>query len=85
MPASVPGTGFAQIAAVWQAASTLRRRAHWSATPRFHMDFATLRRELPRIGAKRVALTHMSADMLDRDPQAFGACTPAFDGMELVI
>lgn len=49
------------------------------------MDFATLRRELPRIGAKRVALTHMSADMLDRDPQAFGACTPAFDGMELVI
>jgi ribonuclease BN (tRNA processing enzyme) len=52
---------------------------------RFHMDFATLRRELPRIGAKQVVLTHMSPDMLGRDPQAFGRCIPAFDGMELVI
>lgn len=33
---------------------------------RFHMDYATLRRELPRIGAKRTVLTHMSCSMLDR-------------------
>ena len=30
-----------------------------------HMDYATLSANLPRIGARRVVLTHMSPDMLD--------------------
>jgi len=30
-----------------------------------HMDYATLRRHLPAIGARRVLLTHMSPDILD--------------------
>ena len=33
---------------------------------RFHLDFATLAAQLPTLGAKRVILTHMSADMLAR-------------------
>lgn len=32
---------------------------------RFHLDFATLKANLARIGAKRVILTHMGPDMLD--------------------
>jgi ribonuclease BN (tRNA processing enzyme) len=31
---------------------------------RAHLSLAELRRELPRIGAKRFVLTHMSAEML---------------------
>lgn len=31
-----------------------------------HMSLSTLRQHLPRIGAKRVILTHLSEDMLDR-------------------
>jgi ribonuclease BN (tRNA processing enzyme) len=30
-----------------------------------HLDYATLKARLPEIGAKRVVLTHMSADILD--------------------
>jgi phosphoribosyl 1,2-cyclic phosphodiesterase len=33
---------------------------------RAHLSFSTLREKLPRIGAKRVILTHMSEDMLSR-------------------
>jgi ribonuclease BN (tRNA processing enzyme) len=33
---------------------------------KFHLDLATLSAKLPQIGAKRVMLTHMSADMLSR-------------------
>jgi ribonuclease BN (tRNA processing enzyme) len=33
---------------------------------KFHLDFATLAAHLPQIGAKRVVLTHMSAEMLGR-------------------
>jgi ribonuclease BN (tRNA processing enzyme) len=48
---------------------------------RFHLDFATLRDQLPAIAAKRVILTHMSADMLSRDQAALAGCQPAEDGM----
>jgi ribonuclease BN (tRNA processing enzyme) len=34
----------------------------------FHLDYATLARHLPEIAAKRVILTHMSAEMLARSP-----------------
>jgi ribonuclease BN (tRNA processing enzyme) len=33
---------------------------------KFHLDFSTLASHLPELGAKRVILTHMSADMLKR-------------------
>jgi phosphoribosyl 1,2-cyclic phosphodiesterase len=33
---------------------------------RAHLSFSTLREKLPRIGAKRVILTHMSDDMLGK-------------------
>jgi hypothetical protein len=33
---------------------------------KFHLDFATLAAHLPQIDAKRVVLTHMSAEMLGR-------------------
>lgn len=48
---------------------------------RFHLDFATLRDQLPAIAAKRVILTHMSPDMLSRDQAALAGCQLAQDGM----
>ena len=48
---------------------------------RFHLDFATLRDQLPAIAAKKVILTHMSLDMLSRDQAALAGCQPAQDGM----
>jgi ribonuclease BN (tRNA processing enzyme) len=36
---------------------------------KFHLDFATLAAKLPQIGAKRVILTHLSAEMLRRAPE----------------
>ena len=33
---------------------------------RFHLDYASLKENLPRIGAKRVILTHMSPEMIAR-------------------
>jgi ribonuclease BN (tRNA processing enzyme) len=50
---------------------------------RYHLDFATLARHLPAIGARRVLLTHMSADMLARVGEA--GCETAEDGMVLTI
>jgi ribonuclease BN (tRNA processing enzyme) len=47
----------------------------------YHLDFSTLRDRLSLIGAKRVVLTHMSADMLSRDPETFAGCEPAHDGL----
>jgi len=37
---------------------------------KFHLDFATLDVRLPEIGAKRVILTHMSTDMIERTHHA---------------
>ena len=51
---------------------------------RFHLDYGTLREKLPLIGAKRVILTHMSPDMLQRMSELQG-CEVAFDGLELEI
>jgi ribonuclease BN (tRNA processing enzyme) len=46
---------------------------------RYHLDYRTLRAHLGEIGARRVVLTHMSADMLAR---LADADTPAaYDGM----
>ena len=51
----------------------------------FHLNFATLRENLPRIGARRVVLTHMSPDMLERDANAFPNCERTFDGMRIEL
>jgi ribonuclease BN (tRNA processing enzyme) len=46
---------------------------------RYHLDYATLREHVAEIRARRVALTHMSADMLGRLTDA--DLPAAFDGM----
>lgn len=50
---------------------------------KFHLDYATLARHLPELGAKRVVLTHMTPDMLDN--VATTECEVAEDGMALTI
>ncbi len=50
---------------------------------RFHLDYATLARALPGIGAKRVILTHMSQDMLSRLPEV--PCETADDGKTVTV
>ena len=50
---------------------------------KFHLDYATLVRHLPEIGAKRVVLTHMSPDMLARVAET--GCEAAEDGMVLTV
>lgn len=53
---------------------------------RYHMSWTTLSRELPRIGARRVVITHMSADMLAAGDVARRAgLTLAEDGMAIEI
>jgi phosphoribosyl 1,2-cyclic phosphodiesterase len=54
--------------------------------PRFHMSWDRIGRELDRIGARRVMLTHMADGMLARrgdvhDPR----CVPAEDGLVLEV
>jgi ribonuclease BN (tRNA processing enzyme) len=47
----------------------------------FHLDYATLARNLPRIDPKRVMLTHLSEDMLSRQV----AHEAASDGLTITI
>ena len=48
---------------------------------RYHLDYQTLRAHLGEIGARRVVLTHMSADMLSRLADAEPPA--AYDGMTI--
>jgi ribonuclease BN (tRNA processing enzyme) len=48
----------------------------------YHLNYKTLLKKLPEIGAKRVLLTHMSPDMLDRIPSLRGV-EIAHDGLEI--
>jgi len=50
---------------------------------KFHLDYATLARHLSTLGAKRVILTHMSADMLARIGET--TCDVAHDGMVVAL
>jgi ribonuclease BN (tRNA processing enzyme) len=50
---------------------------------KFHLDYATLARHLPELGAKRVVLTHMNPGMLARVAET--GCEAAEDGMVLTI
>ncbi len=49
---------------------------------KFHLDWATLRTRLPEIAPKRLMLTHMSPDMLAREPDGYIA---AEDGLVVVF
>jgi ribonuclease BN (tRNA processing enzyme) len=49
---------------------------------RFHLDWATLKARLPEIRPKRVLLTHMAPEMLEREPDGYEA---AEDGMTLTF
>jgi ribonuclease BN (tRNA processing enzyme) len=73
------------LVAAGRNADLLIAEAYWYERKiRFHLDYATLREKLPLIGAKRVLLTHMSADMLARVSQVQG-CEIASDGLALEI
>ncbi|MGH3502003.1 MAG: MBL fold metallo-hydrolase [Nocardioidaceae bacterium] len=48
----------------------------------YHLDYATLREHLPGLKARRVVLTHMSIDMLERLPLGVQA---AHDGLALDV
>jgi len=50
---------------------------------KFHLDYATLARHLPEIGAKRVILTHMNPEMLARAGET--GCEAAEDGMTVAV
>ncbi len=50
---------------------------------KFHLDYATLARHLPEIGARRVVLTHMGADMLAHASEI--QCEAAHDGMTIAV
>ena len=50
---------------------------------KYHLDWTTLARHLPAIGAKRVVLTHLSTDMLGRASPA--GIEVAEDGLELTV
>ena len=48
-----------------------------------HLAYTTLRRNRSRLACRRIILTHMSADMLDRRGQADEEC--AEDGLTLTL
>jgi ribonuclease BN (tRNA processing enzyme) len=50
----------------------------------YHLDYATLCEKLPLIGAKRVLLTHMSAEMLNNISKVHGH-EVADDGLEIEL
>jgi ribonuclease BN (tRNA processing enzyme) len=46
---------------------------------KYHIDYSTLMKHLPEIGAKRTIVTHMSAELLARAAEI--ACEAAHDGL----
>ncbi len=50
---------------------------------RFHLDYATVRAEAARFGARRIVLTHMGPSMLERRGEAAFEC--ATDGLVLTV
>jgi ribonuclease BN (tRNA processing enzyme) len=74
------------ILSIGRGSDVLFAEAYWfDRKVRFHLDFATLRDNLPAIAAKKVILTHMSPDMLSRDSEALAGCQPADDGLIIDI
>ncbi len=59
---------------------------HFDGAPRFHMAWKTIEANLDRIGAKRVMLTHMANQMLERRREVTDArVVLAEDGLSLEI
>ena len=56
---------------------------YFEKTIRYHLDYATLRRQWPRLECARVILTHMSQDMLRRTNEAQFEC--AEDGQTITL
>jgi ribonuclease BN (tRNA processing enzyme) len=50
---------------------------------RFHLDYATVRAQAARFGARRIVLTHMGPSMLERRPDAEFEC--ASDGLVVTL
>ncbi len=70
------------LLAIAQDADLFACEAYWfDKKVRYHLDHATLRQHLPRIQARRIVLTHMSADMLGHLADA--AVPAARDGLTL--
>jgi phosphoribosyl 1,2-cyclic phosphodiesterase len=49
----------------------------------FHLDYASVRAQAARFGARRIVLTHMGPSMLERRDEAEFEC--ATDGLVLTI
>jgi ribonuclease BN (tRNA processing enzyme) len=49
----------------------------------YHLDYATLRRHRASLGCRRLVLTHMNADLLERADAL--DCESAFDGMTIAL
>ncbi len=72
------------IVAAAQGADLLVAECYFYDKPiRMHMNYATLKANLPSVGAKAVVLTHMSEDMLRHAPEVPERC--ASDGLEIAI
>jgi ribonuclease BN (tRNA processing enzyme) len=50
---------------------------------KYHIDYSTLMRHLPEIGAKRTIVTHMSAELLGRQQEI--TIEAAYDGLVLEL
>jgi len=50
---------------------------------RYHLDYRTLMRHRPELDCKRIVLTHMSGDMLNRRSEVDFEC--AEDGQEILL
>jgi ribonuclease BN (tRNA processing enzyme) len=48
---------------------------------RFHLDYATLRAQLPRLGCRRLVVAHLGPDMLAHQADAAPGLTVARDGL----
>jgi ribonuclease BN (tRNA processing enzyme) len=58
---------------------------HYKSNYRFHLDFVTLKQHLNEIGAKRVILTHMNQDMIDRAKNNSLGIEAAEDGLVIEV
>jgi ribonuclease BN (tRNA processing enzyme) len=58
---------------------------HYRSNYRFHLDFVTLKQHLPEIGAKRVILTHMNQDMINRAKNNSLGIEAADDGRTIEV
>ncbi|SKA40856.1 Ribonuclease BN, tRNA processing enzyme [Enhydrobacter aerosaccus] len=73
-----------ELAEAARGADLFVAEAYSSAKPiKFHLDYAVLSAQLPSIGAKRVIVTHMGPEMLERRRSL--DCEAAEDGMVISI